>query len=374
MKQFYYQDEEGQVRGPATLSQLSAMMVEGLVNPTTLVVEVGGVHWMALGGALSCGYILPPLPSRNQYHNLCPRCKKDISLVNGSVPAHCPHCGFALSPESPGLWANFFFTVGKFLSLKGRTTRGEYWLFQLVFVAISLLLIYAGANLLDASACFRINGTEDMALLMGGSVCFMLVLVLWLLMVLPQISLMVRRLHDSGWSGWWVGLHVLTGITMVVSTAYFIMVIAFGLMKELSQENDCDELVVMHQVLHPGDSYTTHAEFWMNQIRHAERAQAIREDIEQMRPLFDFIEGTKGVEFCELQRHVFFDSDDLEAEISTIIPYESKPPHGLYISLTLMSFSFTLFPVLTLLLMVLTLVDSQRGPNRYGPSVKYPRG
>lgn len=374
MKQFYYQDEEGQIRGPVTLSQLSSMMVEGIVNPTTLVIEVGGLHWVALGGALSCGYILPPLPRASSFRNLCPRCGKEISLVNGSVPAHCPHCGFALSPESPGLWANFFFTLGKFLSLKGRTTRGEYWLFQVIFVAISVLLLYAGANLLDASACFRMNGTEDMALLMGGFICFMLVLALWLLMVLPQISLMVRRLHDSGWSGWWVGLHVLTGIIMVLSTVYLMLVIGFGLMKELAEETSCDELVVMQEILRPSDTYPTHTTFWMHRIHNAERAKAIRKDIESLRPLFDFIEATKGVEFCELRRHAFFDGDGLEAIISTSVPCESRAPHGLYVSATLMSFSVMLFPVLSLLLMVLTLVDSQRGPNKYGPSVKYPAG
>ncbi len=376
MKQFYYQDEEGQIRGPVTLSRLSAMMVEGLVDPTTLVVEVGGVHWMALGGALSCGYILPPLPTRNHCRNMCPRCGKEIALTNGSVPPHCPHCGFALSPESPGLWANFFFTVGKFLSLKGRTTRGEYWLFQLVFVAISALLLYAGANFLDASACFRVNGTEDIALLMGGFVCFILVLALWLLMALPQMSLMVRRLHDSGWSGWWVCWHALTGLTMVVSTAYFFLAAMFGAMKEMAQENDCDEIIVMQEILRPSDVYPTHTTYWMHRIHRADRAQAIHEDIQTLRPLYDFIESTQGVEFSKLKQYFAVNQPDGEGEtdMSLMMLWESRPPYGLTISLTLMALSVTLFPLLTLLLLVLALVDSQRGPNKYGPSVKYPRG
>lgn len=371
MKQYYYQDDEGESRGPVTLGQLSAMMVEGVVNPMTLVVEVGGTHWAALGGVLSCGYILPPIPGRDLHH-VCPRCKKEMELVNAGVPAHCPHCGFALSPESPGLWANFVFTLRKYASLRGRTTRGEYWLFQLVFVGLTVLLLYAGWNLLDASECFRLNVTEDMALLMGGYVCFLLVLALWVLMAVPQLSLMVRRLHDSGWSGWWVGLHGLSFVLMGLSFVYILLVMGFTWMDEMVQGDD-PICVVTHEVFQPSDHFGSHTVYWMRSIHGVDRSMAVQRDIERVRPLYDFVTATKGVEIRKL-RHTILEDDGSCYEYSALIPYDSRSPHGLYTSLVVFSGSASLWMLLTVLLIVLTLVDSQRGPNRYGPSVKYPRG
>jgi len=72
--------------------------------------------------------------------------------------------------------------------LKGRSSRSEYWWFQL-WLAVWLLAMLA------------VDGWNDL----GGWVFLLAVLV-----VLPaSISLCVRRLHDAGYSGWWYWIQLL---------------------------------------------------------------------------------------------------------------------------------------------------------------------
>ena len=63
----------------------------------------------------------------------------------------------------------------------GRTTRKQYWMFILIYIAI-----YAALFIVDL-----VLGTGFFALLFS------------LVLLLPGISISARRLHDTGRSGWW---------------------------------------------------------------------------------------------------------------------------------------------------------------------------
>ena len=75
-----------------------------------------------------------------------------------------------------------FEALKKFADFKGRARRKEYWLFILLY-----------------SICYFIAFLIDVA--SGALIIFTTIVALGLL--IPLISVAVRRLHDTDRSGWW---------------------------------------------------------------------------------------------------------------------------------------------------------------------------
>lgn len=83
-------------------------------------------------------------------------------------------------------------------TLHGRATRSEYWWFWLYQSLVYLLLL---AVCISSSVYFQDNN--------GYS--FILIGIFGILNVVPNFTIMVRRLHDSSKSGWWLLLFLLSG-------------------------------------------------------------------------------------------------------------------------------------------------------------------
>ena len=103
-------------------------------------------------------------------------------------------------------WTNY-------ANFKGRARRSEYW-----FIALFLGLTSIGATIID-SAIF----VDDLDVLMstGG---WGPVGVLWALTVfLPSLSVLVRRLHDTSRSAWWllIGLVPIAGAIVLFVFSLF---------------------------------------------------------------------------------------------------------------------------------------------------------
>lgn len=79
----------------------------------------------------------------------------------------------------------------KYVVWKGRAQRAEYWVFFLYLLIGSILL-----SVIDVA-----TGTFDQASGQG-----LLSGLFSLAMFLPSLSAFVRRLHDTGRSGWWFWL------------------------------------------------------------------------------------------------------------------------------------------------------------------------
>lgn len=88
-----------------------------------------------------------------------------------------------------------------YTDFQGRSTRREYFLFSLQLIVgfvLLILLMGAGAILSDPSAFGEIG-------IGSGLVLFLL----WLVSFVPGLAVGVRRLHDSGKSGWLLLLSLL---------------------------------------------------------------------------------------------------------------------------------------------------------------------
>jgi uncharacterized membrane protein YhaH (DUF805 family) len=96
--------------------------------------------------------------------------------------------------------------IQKYADFTGRAPRAEYWWFVLamviIFVALTIVESIVGLN----KMVFGVYGP--------------LTTLLWLAVLVPSLSVGVRRLHDTNRSGWWLLLMVpyaIGGVLMVRS-------------------------------------------------------------------------------------------------------------------------------------------------------------
>ncbi len=87
--------------------------------------------------------------------------------------------------------------LGNYATFSGRARRSEFWWWYLVLVVIGVV----------SSFFDRILGSG----IIGGSVDLVFGLI-GLALLLPSLAVTVRRLHDTGRSGWWL----LIGLVPVV--------------------------------------------------------------------------------------------------------------------------------------------------------------
>ncbi|MGO9427002.1 MAG: DUF805 domain-containing protein [Steroidobacteraceae bacterium] len=104
----------------------------------------------------------------------------------------------------------------KYAVFHGRARRKEYWYFILLSSIISTVL-----TIVD-SLSGTFNSASEVGLL-GG--------IYLLATLVPSLAVTVRRLHDTGRSGWWI----LLGLVPVVGV---IMLIVFLALDGSPQDND----------------------------------------------------------------------------------------------------------------------------------------
>ena len=93
--------------------------------------------------------------------------------------------GFAEAIKS--FWSNY-------ATFKGRARRSEYW-----FIQLFLIITNVAVGAIDLAL---MNGDVDRFIANGGGGIVGLV---WILVtIVPALAVLVRRLHDTGKSGWWV--------------------------------------------------------------------------------------------------------------------------------------------------------------------------
>jgi len=103
----------------------------------------------------------------------------------------------SFSEAVKSFWSNY-------ATFKGRSRRSEYWWIQLFLVLTNLAVAAIDLALM--------NGDIDRFIANGGGG---IVGLLWILVtIVPALAVLVRRLHDTGKSGWWV----LIGLVPFVGT------------------------------------------------------------------------------------------------------------------------------------------------------------
>jgi len=83
----------------------------------------------------------------------------------------------------------------QYADFSGRARRMEYWMFALINTVIGAAIMGVGFGLMAA-----LGSTEHAAF---GGLMVIPFFLYWLAILVPSIAVTVRRLHDTGRSGWW---------------------------------------------------------------------------------------------------------------------------------------------------------------------------
>jgi len=109
----------------------------------------------------------------------------------------------------------------KYAVFEGKATRPEYWwwfLFSFIVITVLwlLFLITGGASFLAG-----ISEVTDVSILLLGGFAWVILQLAYLALAIPSLAVLVRRLHDTGRSGWYLLLFLIPiagPITMFVIT------------------------------------------------------------------------------------------------------------------------------------------------------------
>ncbi len=100
--------------------------------------------------------------------------------------------------------------LNKYATFSGRARRSEYWWWYLF---VSLVFVVAG--ILD-----RAIGLTYSDLTIGGGWIATIALIVFLI---PNLAVSVRRLHDTGRSGWWLLIGLVPVIGFFVLLYFFVL-------------------------------------------------------------------------------------------------------------------------------------------------------
>lgn len=109
---------------------------------------------------------------------------------------------------------NWFLAVlKKYAVFSGRAQRAEYWYFVLFYLIIIMVLAFLDAmtgTFSEESGIGLLSGVFSLATL------------------IPTLAVSVRRLHDTGRSGWWLLLSLIPLIGTIVLLVFFVQDSAAG--------------------------------------------------------------------------------------------------------------------------------------------------
>lgn len=252
----------------------------------------------------------------------CDKCDAGLSLENGRLPYKCPVCKKVLRAASDSIFSNLLFALRRGFSISGRSTRAEFWTADIITSVLFLILLFAPLlYLLNDNGSFLNSPLYFILTCIFG--CF--------LILVYQICISVRRLHDIGRSAWWILLSI---ILTAVNLAFFFVPLGVELYNLSIYYNDYYEL--------------------MDDLMIIDDEQCIMLTSELM-------------SICSIPEPALVrDWLNLETRLN-------HPLHGYPIYFSLIDRTvFILNSILSVLLVIAFFLDSQKGSNKYGLSQKYP--
>ncbi len=101
----------------------------------------------------------------------------------------------------------FIIALKKYATFSGRARRSEYWYFTLFYLLIYLVLMFVDMTMGAFSSKEGIG---------------VLTTLFTLAMLLPSLAVTIRRLHDTGHSGWWILLGALPFLGGLILFVFFV--------------------------------------------------------------------------------------------------------------------------------------------------------
>lgn len=183
----WYYVESGQQAGPLENSEIERLVAQGTISAQTLVWRKGLGDWEEAGlhfKMVDADDVPPPIPQNkttavNPESLDGPDDRKRMNIEKNPISYRAPARSFG---EAISV------CFDKYGTFSGRASRSEYWNFYL-FVTLVVLGSWVADKLY--------MGIEyDVGIFSASA---------GLLLLLPILSVTVRRLHDINRSAWWIG-------------------------------------------------------------------------------------------------------------------------------------------------------------------------
>lgn len=100
----------------------------------------------------------------------------------------------------------------KYVQFSGRAARSEYWWWTLFSMLVQVVL-QVGVTAIAVAAG---PGSETLVMVFSG-----LLMLVVLALILPSISVLVRRLHDIDRSGWWYWIILVPLVGVILLLVWF---------------------------------------------------------------------------------------------------------------------------------------------------------
>lgn len=189
--------EDGKRAGPYTEEEMRSFVRQGRVRSETLVWCDGMTDWMPLHLSKGAALLLasegtvsaPPVPGRAYSETHDTSARGSFGRTDGAA-------GLA----GPGKPMVFFEAISscfnKYVQFSGRASRSEYWYFWLFGLICSAL-----SDMVEGRGQYGVGALSGL---------------IALALVLPQLAVTARRLHDTDRSGWWMLLWLIPIIGWIV--------------------------------------------------------------------------------------------------------------------------------------------------------------
>lgn len=210
--QFYY-NVNGNNAGPVSAEELVNLAKQGEINRDTLVWRQGYEDWKKLSESeIDVSFLPPPIKAAPQ-----PVAAQTPPPMRFNQ-AYAGQTQMAASGENVFMY--YINAFKQYVTFQGRARRKEYWFFTLFHLLAFILLVIienaVGATYniyLDYYTVYPIGILSSIYLIASA---------------LPQLAVTVRRLHDTGKSGWLYLLMFIPIIGAIVILVFTCMDSQFG--------------------------------------------------------------------------------------------------------------------------------------------------
>ncbi len=114
---------------------------------------------------------------------------------------------------------------GKYATFSGRAPRSEFWYFVLFYLIVATVLSYVDSAIFGPREVVMMSAADSFETGMSFSMAWQpqpITGIFMLAMLLPSLSVQVRRLHDTNRSGWWWWISLIPLIGFIVLLVFFI--------------------------------------------------------------------------------------------------------------------------------------------------------
>jgi uncharacterized membrane protein YhaH (DUF805 family)/predicted RNA-binding Zn-ribbon protein involved in translation (DUF1610 family) len=190
--------------GPVTVSAIIQMINSGTLHPDSVAWQEGQFAKKLIELPQFSKQFNNTLQNKNTsgtVDSVCSSCGSQF------VPSSnfCPNCGTSRIPNSDSINSTgigYADVLKKYADFNDRARRSEYWRFTVYNqIILPLVLISLGIILIFVLTAFGVRREVNIGVVIVLSAVYLLYN---LLIFLPSLAVCVRRLHDTGNSGWMI--------------------------------------------------------------------------------------------------------------------------------------------------------------------------